>query len=574
MASRFTGRAILAVTVFWLLPVHAAHFGMVEEHIADPPLRQVKFQSATWISPAIAQQSLNQSRTIANKSKAREEVLLLIRTIAGNNPQAGLVGLEKLHRIDPAVPPQVMSFLWEAVRSNHSERRSTVRSLLGLLNSNTEQDISKVTQALQHQDEPVRAIAAFVLLQLGDKAPSTILALQEAMFDRSHAVRGTAACALARIGSREAITILLAQLKAENTEVQSSAAIGLSSVTAEARESRPVLIAALRDENEQVRTLAADALGQMGQESRRAIPALLGRLTDPSASVQSAAAYALGQIAPDDPRVIRLLIRQAASTTDPVVKESGIQALEKVTPKAIPTLLEIFAAQKWEEGELAAELLVYLGSDVDPYLTTENFPKILQGISYVPLTTNLPLNSFYRIRFADYALQKSGPEVAPNLVSWLKNPNEDIRVGAVTALLIGCTQSQRYFTVSSCTTPIPTLSQAFRSSRLYTLWKKENQALVTAASSNSNALVQVEEILSRDRFALSAFAFLFEFDQSFRDDISRENKVALDLVIELVFFINTAPPPEIAEKTRFHLVSNRPAICRVSFLQKFLWRCR
>ncbi|QLE54381.1 HEAT repeat domain-containing protein [Nostoc sp. TCL26-01] len=508
-------------------------------------------------------------RAIADiNPQARDTVPILIVAVADQDLEVSRVGMAALRRIDPAVPNQVISFLQEALRSNNTERRNTVRSLLNQLSSHSQANISLLTQALESQQEPTRAIAAYVLLQLGRKAQVAIPVLTKAMLDTSSSVRDTVACALGRIGSREAITVLITQLKTGNEATQASAAIGLSSLTAEAREALPVLIAALRDNNEQVRSMAAYALGQMQKHARRAIPALLGRLSDRSANVRISAAYSLAQIAPDDPRIIRLLVRQAVSDVDPTVRDSATESLGQITPEAASTLLEIFASQNENEAEAAAQLLLNLGSTVDSYLTTENLPKILQGISHVRLS--FPSNS-HRIVFANYALRQLGSNIVPTLISSLNSPNEDIRVGATLALLIG--YSEKYFNRQSIEPAIPTLTQTFRNSRLHTLWKSKNQALVMAATQgDQEAYSWVAEIVFGDRLGLSTLALLIWLDESFLDDLKRENAIATNFVREEVFGISAAGGGELV--AALPLKNNRPAICRIIFMQKFLWRCR
>jgi HEAT repeat protein len=508
-------------------------------------------------------------RAIADiNPQARAAVPVLLTATISQDAEVMAARANALRRIDPAAPVRaIITAFWEATSNPNTDRYRASTALLDQLRTSNF-NLTDLTQALQNRDAVIRAIAAYLLLQEGRNAQAAIPQLTTALLDESPLVRDTAACALGRIGTREAITVLITQLRTGNEATQASAAIGLSSLTAEARESLPVLIAALRNDNDQVRSMAAYALGQMERDARRAIPALLGRLSDRSASVRATAAYALGQITPDDPRVIRLLVRQAASDTDPTVQDSATESLRQATPEATATLLEIFANPNQPEAESAAQLLLNLGSTVDPYLTAEDLPKILQGISHVPWRD---WESSRRMQFANYALQHFGSSIVPTLIASLNNPNEDIRVGATSALLIG--HSEQYFDRQSIEPAIPILTQTFRNSRLYTLWKSENQALMMAAlHGDQRAYSQVEEIVFGDRVGLSALGFLLWSDGLFLDVLQRENRTTTDLVEHLAFSRIVAGGVVLVPEVEAR--SERPAICRVAFMQRFLWRCR
>jgi HEAT repeats len=361
--------------------------------------------------------------------------------------------------------------------------------------------------------------------------------------------------------------------------LRSSETAPFSSLIACGEAAVPGLIVALEDDDDQVRSLVAYTLGQMGRVSRRALPALIERLSDQSADVRGSVAYALGQVAPDNARVVRRLVRQAASDTDATVRDITIEAL--LTPKSVPTLLEIFATQNDKEAEASAQLLLKLGSSADPDLTTESLPKILVGLSHVPwyIQSNVQITS-YRVNFANYVFQQLGTNIVPTLVSGLSSSDEAIKEGAIRALLQG--YSEGYFDRQSIESALPTVTQIFRNSRVYTLWHGENQTLVMTASgrvmsaSGDDVLAaqkQVSEIISGDRTGLSALALLGSIDGLFWENLQRENEVAFELVNLLAFSVIAADGVQITGAIHSYQRSSKPAICRLPFA-RFLWRCR
>jgi HEAT repeats len=337
------------------------------------------------------------------------------------------------------------------------------------------------------------------------------------------------------------------------------------------------LLKVLGDDDEQLRSLAAYTLGQMGSKANRAIVQLLLRLGDRSASVRGSVAYALGQIAPDDARVIRFLSRRLGAESDSTVRDITIEALKQTTPEAIPTLLEIFASQNDNEAEVAAEILLNFGEAVDPYLTPEHLPKILEGVSHIPRVNGSLLYN-HRARFADYTLRKLGDEMTSNLVAWINSPNQNIQIGAMRALSVG--YSQRYFDRQTIQSAIPIVMQIFRNSQLHTLWQSENQPLVMTANreittTNQNDIFaaqdQVAKIIFDDRAGLSAFELLLWIGES--ENLRHESQAAFELVVEIAFTVALASGIELASAIRSYQVSHKPAICRLP-IARFIGRCR
>ncbi|MBD2565620.1 MULTISPECIES: HEAT repeat domain-containing protein [Nostoc] len=564
-------------------------------------LSQIGSQEAIAALIRLVQQNRSDIRDSALRAiadinpQARDAVPILTVAVADKNLEVSKVGMEALRRIDPAVPNQVISFLQEALRSNNAQRRSTVRSLLDQLSSNSQPDISLLTQALESQHEPTRAIAAYVLVQLGNKAQVAIPVLTAALFDESSSVRDTAACALGRIGSREAITVLITQLKTGNEATQTSAAIGLSSLTAEAREALPVLIAALRDDNEKVRSMAAYALGQMEKHARRAIPALLGVLSDRNPSIRGSAIHALGQIAPDDPRVIRAIVRQSSLESDLTVLNNAAETLRQITPAAMPTLLEIIAFDKsWQNVMIADTLVGRFNPTILPSLTSEASLLLIPAVLRRYSELLYPYNYYTKglVTSSSYFKRQLTPQVISQLVEILKDGNQDIRLRGNASMAIGLADLE---------------------SPLIKILEDENQDIalrtdaVIALGFTSGSSVAISSLikfvrqhpayhlglrlskeqlreylfskLSNDELNLLGFTFitLLKFHTSneanlFFNQFEQENSVLFSELKNLISLVNGADGPAMVRLLQE--TSPTPAICRITFMQRFLWRCR
>lgn len=559
-------------------------------------LGQIGSQDAIGALIRIVQQNRSGIRDSALRAiadinpQARDAVTILTVAIADQNLELSKVGIAALRRIDPAVPNQVTSFLQEELRSNNAQRRSTVRSLLDQLSPNSEPDIPLFTQALQSQQEPTRAIAAYVLVQLGRRAEVVIPVLSAALFDKSSSVRDTAACALGRIGSREAITVLLAQLKTGNEATQASAAVGLSSLTAGAKAAIPVLITTLRDENELVQSMAAYALGQMGKDAQRAIPALLRVLSDRSANVRGSAIHALGQIAPDDPRVIRAIIRQSTLESDLTVLNNAVEALRQITPAAMPTLLEIIAFdESWQNVVIAETVLGRFNLTILPSLTSEAslslIPAVLRRYSFPYIYDGEKLVNFYLKR-------QLTPQVIFQLVEILKDKNQDIRLRGNVAMAIGLAdlesplikiledENQDIALRTDAAIALGfTNGSSVAISSLVKFVRQHPAYHLGLRLSNEQLQEYLFSKLSNDELNLLVFAFatLQKFRNSneanlFFNQFEQENSVLFSELENFISVVNGADGPAMVRLLQES--SQTPAICRITFMQRFLWRCR
>ncbi len=149
----------------------------------------------------------------------------------------------------------------------------------------------------------------------------------------------------------------------------------------------------------------------------------------------------------------------------------------------------------------------------------------LMGIASVPFPSVINPYNFNRIKFADSIFQQSKLDIVSILITSLQEQSEDVRVGAMLSLAHGST----YFDRQSTQAASPILKRIFHNSKIYSLWRKENQKLVTTAfkarkeGRTNEALSQVKKIVFSDRLGLAAFAALIWLEPQFGDDLKYEN---------------------------------------------------
>jgi HEAT repeat protein len=226
--------------------------------------------------------------------------------------------------------------------SDQSIRVETVKKL-GQLGPDT---LPLLGQALQHPDTLVRREAAAALGKLGATAEPAVPALVAALRDADSRVRMGAATALGHIGpaAQAAIPDLILALRDGNLIFCRLAAQALSLIGPSAV---GPLTEALRQDDANVRREAAWALGQLGPQAQIAVQALTELLGGHLAATQTAnpptadanaanVVTAVINIAParsDDTQVIADLTAPRVPETDAKVRESALQALDRIRGK-------------------------------------------------------------------------------------------------------------------------------------------------------------------------------------------------------------------------------------------------
>ncbi|MBI1914238.1 MAG: HEAT repeat domain-containing protein [Planctomycetes bacterium] len=226
-------------------------------------------------------------------------------------------------------------------------------------------DLGYWLQCLRVADPFQRVHAAMVLGLMGEQAQGAIPALVDALRDEDVQVRRMITAALGEIGppSRTAVPVLVNSLRDRNEVVRTRAAIALSEMGPAARVAVPGLTAALKDHCLGVRRWATFALGEIGPKAAAAAPELLELFRDPSIITRTLALVALRKIGPSalsvlipslkDPHAgVRRLVasvlgrcatqtdlltpvlREATADPDPSVRESVLEALQRLTANA------------------------------------------------------------------------------------------------------------------------------------------------------------------------------------------------------------------------------------------------
>jgi hypothetical protein len=194
-----------------------------------------------------------------------------------------------------AVPALIDASAVETASTRVTFRSTAARHGLFLLDR---RGVPRLMTALKNSDWSVRASAAGVLSQLGERAASAETALIETLKDPDARVRTAAAHAVLIVApsTRFKVPVLIDIVNAGESLARVDAAIALRDLGPMAADAVPALSAALKDPNWAMRVNAANALGSIGPSAATAVPALSEALKDPNALVQSSAAAALERI--------------------------------------------------------------------------------------------------------------------------------------------------------------------------------------------------------------------------------------------------------------------------------------
>jgi HEAT repeat protein len=311
-----------------------------------------------------------------------------------------------------------------------------------------------------------------------------------------------------------AVPSLIEALKHPNDVIRASAVEALGKIGPEAKAAVPSLIQALKDRHEFVRAGAAEALGKIGSDANSAVPHLIQALKDDNGFVRRSAAEALGRMGSDAKGAVPHLI-QALKNDNGFVRRSAVEALVRMGSDAKDSVPQLIQIVKNENGFIrvsAIRVLGKIGSDAKAAI-----PVLIEAFQ----DNDSQIGSA-----AASALAQIGSDAIPVLVEALGNPNEDIRVRAVSGL--GTISSNAGAVVPAL---IQTLHDESREVRIETFITLGS--IGSSAEDAIPALIQVliqvlkgqDEELSRgaafvlEKIGRDAVPFLVEIIKNGREDV-------------------------------------------------------
>jgi HEAT repeat protein len=263
-------------------------------------------------------------------------------------------------------------------------------------------DPEELAGLLDHPDKDVQMNAAMALASLGAAA---VPALITAFASRNKETRATAAEIISSFGT-DAVGPLMQAL----TDTRSDVSCGAASVLGRLGDRRavPALVAMLQGNGGGTGPAAAEALGYLGDAA--SVDALIKALTSPDSDLQSGAARALGYIG--DERAISSLI-EALGSEDFSLRRIAIDALTGMGEASIPNLSEALLHSERGVRSGAAECFAQMG--------------------YVPETEQEQINLL--VANEEWLeITRRGSSAVDVLVYFVDDANEEVRVGAITAL--------------------------------------------------------------------------------------------------------------------------------------------
>lgn len=466
------------------------------------------------------------------------------------------------------------------------ERAETTIAMTSAQTNEATCSSSEIAQAIERLESQIIEATA-ILIECNTAATTPLIQLLEDEHQDTLR-RRAAAKVLSQIGSQEAIAALVRVAQQESSGIRDSALRAIADINPQARDAVPTLIDALQHEDELIWTMAAYALGQLRENAREAVPALLEMLDDRSANVRASAVDSLRQIALDNPSVIRSIVSLSAAETDLTVLNNAVEALQQLSPTTLPTLLEIIAFDgNWRDAAIVDAWVNLFDLQTLPQLTDKEsltlIPAALRRYSEFPKAE--------RASMIAYLSRQLTPSVISRLVAILEDEDQDIRLRGNAAMAIGVAdlespliailedKSQDKALRADAATALgftngspaatASLIEFVRSSRAY-------QAGLHLSSAESQEYLSSEVLSSEFNLIFASFLSLQGFsDQdevdSFFVQFRQENPT---LFYEMV---NLRAASGADGSTLVRLLQERsqtPAICRVSFMQRFLWRCR
>jgi len=406
----------------------------------------------------------------------RMQAALLLTRLDGAHREAGIKALVDLAR--DRQPPQ-QSVRFQAMQSLRSLGADGEKAIVPILVD-------------ELKDPATRVQAAGELAQFGREASkAAVPALKDMLTDTDAETRLQAAQALVRIGGKEEVTAAAAVLSALLTEeqrpnVKSMAASALRQLGPEyARLIRPVYREMLKDPQSSQRLTAARQLLQEGDEDRKlvvpvlrellkagqpyertqaaqllvqadpdradeAVAALRGMIQD--RQTRQAAVSALAGMGPDHAAVAVPILREMLRDADISSRHQAINTLGQLGPAAkdaLPELAELLTERQY--GFMVANTLGRIGGDAVPALVKalesgdqqtqraavqalgQIGPDAAAAVPTLLKMLTAPDRSGSR-QMVQFALQRIGPAVAPELAKLLIAEETAVRRAAAEAL--------------------------------------------------------------------------------------------------------------------------------------------
>lgn len=334
--------------------------------------------------------------------------------------------------------------------------------------------VTKLIDALQHGNEERRRSAARHLRPYGPAGKAAIPALTVALEDKDDYVRAYAALALSTIDptSQDAVRSLIAHLLAHFAEgVRKEAAEALGDMGPAAKNAVPALIAALKDEHHEVRDAALAALGKIGPAAKEAVPAILqvrawelklkslakiGPAAVPALIAAldgddaQTALKALSMMGPDAKDAVPALVAGITKYDD------AVDVLVRIGPAAISVLLATLKKpdENWEKRSQASKTLGKIGGPAVPLLVAalkegDQYVRrlaaealVYAGSDAVPALNTLLQDKNPRERIAAAKILGDAHLFTPALITAMKDPEPEVRLAVVRALNKGSDTSQ------------------------------------------------------------------------------------------------------------------------------------
>ena len=375
------------------------------------------------------------------------ELIAQLREGEGVERRAAARALGRLGpRAEPAIPALIEAMKLSSFASDES-------NALGQIGPAA---IPALLEAMEGEEDTVRAQCAHALGVIGPKAESTIPVLLKLLKDRSQYVRREAAIALGKIApSNQNVARALSRLlESSEKPVRTTAARTLASMRPAGRQAVPSLIEALafnsvgsnskfppeevkalvkigppaipalteglQHDKARVRAQCAWALELLGSQAKSATPKLIVLLNDGSSVVCERAILALGAIAPADKEAMRALVQ--VWDRKPWFGESfdAARVLGEVGQAAVPELIGALGGGE-NAARFAGRALAQIGSAAGPAVPA--LMRVLRG-------ETLPVYSS-AYSSAVQALAAIGPAAAPEVVKLVGGPDERVRRRAV-----------------------------------------------------------------------------------------------------------------------------------------------
>lgn len=247
--------------------------------------------------------------------------------------------------------------------------------------------------------------------------------LIHAMRDKDTLICSTASETLSDIGA-ESVPALIGAIKDKNSHSREYAARALKKLGPKAATATPALIALLKDRHQTVRYQAVEALRAIGPQAREAVPALISILqTDKNAGMRNIAACALPDLGADAKTAVPALVGAFKKEKESVIRLNAIRAIGKLGPqdrKLIPIFIEALKDKDVFIQAASARALGKFGSAAK---------------AAVPTLIEMLKNRMVRSE-ARYTLGRIGKDAVPALAKALDDPDENVRLSAISALSV------------------------------------------------------------------------------------------------------------------------------------------